>query len=94
MKIEFEWDATKARENRRKHGVTFDQAKRAFRDPLGVEWIDDSRPHGEERTILLAMADGMILVVVFTERGEHIRLISARKATGREQELYYKENSG
>jgi uncharacterized DUF497 family protein len=91
--VEFEWDAAKARANRRKHGVSFDQTKQAFRDPLGVEWIDESLVHGEERTILLAMADGILLVVVFTERGERIRLISARKATRHEQDLYYQENN-
>lgn len=91
MKIEFEWDADKARENRRKHGVSFEHAKRAFTDPFGVEWLDDGE-HGEERTILLAMADGTILVVVFTERGERVRLISARKATRSEQDLYFKES--
>ena len=93
MKIEFEWDRAKALENRRKHGVSFEQAQRAFSDPLGVEWIDDREGYGEERTILLAMADGTILVVIFTERDDRVRLISARKATRNEQDLYYKENT-
>lgn len=82
----------KARENRRKHGISFEQAKRAFTDPFGVEWLDTREAYGETRTILLAMADGTILVVVFTERGERIRLISARKATRYEQNLYFKES--
>jgi uncharacterized DUF497 family protein len=92
VRIEFEWDAGKARENRRKHGVSFDQAKQAFTDPFGVEWIDESG-HDEERTILLAMADGAILVVVFTERGDRLRLISARKANRNEKSLYFKESA-
>jgi uncharacterized DUF497 family protein len=68
------------------------EGARAFRDPLGVEWIDDRPEHGEERTILLASADGTLLVVVFVERGDRIRVISARKAERHEKDLYYKEN--
>lgn len=92
MKIEFEWDVAKARENRRKHGVSFEQAKRAFTDPFGIEWLDERGAYGEARTILLALADGPILVVVFTERDARIRLISARKASRNEQNLYFKES--
>jgi uncharacterized protein len=90
--IEFEWDDDKALENRRKHGVSFELAAQAFRDPLAVEWIDQREDYGEERTILLGMADGTILVVVYTERDERIRLISARKALRDEKDIYYREN--
>lgn len=88
--IEFEWDTAKAKANLQKHTVSFEQAKKAFRDPFGVEWLDQN--HEEERTILLAMADGTILVVVFAEHGERVRLISARKATKHEKNLYFREN--
>ena len=90
--IEFEWDDEKAAANLRKHGVSFEFAAKAFRDPLGIEWIDDREGYGEVRTILLAMADGSILVVVYTERDSRIRLISARRATKYEQDKYYREN--
>lgn len=95
--IEFEWDNTKARENLRKHGVKFEQATLAFRDTLGIEWMDDSEDYGEERSILLAMAGDRLLVVVHTERSNEgdvhrIRLISARRATKDEEEYYYREN--
>ena len=90
--IEFEWDDAKAAENQRKHGVSFAFAVRAFRDPYAIEWIDDREAYGEERTILLAAADGSILVVIYTERGDRIRLISARRATRNEQDRYYREN--
>jgi uncharacterized DUF497 family protein len=53
---EFEWDAAKARANLAKHGVSFEFATEAFRDPLAVDWIDDSEDHGDERAILLASA--------------------------------------
>ena len=95
--MEFEWDAGKARESLRKHGVSFEQATKAFLDPLGIEWIDDRDDHGEERTILLAMANVSLLLVVYTDRGENdddisIRLISARRATRDEEDYYYREN--
>ena len=78
--------------NLRKHGVSFETAAKAFRDPFAVEWIDDREDYGEERTILLGQADGSILVVVYTERDERIRLISARKALENEKDIYYREN--
>lgn len=90
--IEFEWDDDKAAENFRKHGVSFEFAAKAFRDPFAVEWIDDRQDYGEERTVLLGMADGSILIVVYTERESRIRLISARRATKNEQDIYYSEN--
>ncbi|MFM1961065.1 MAG: hypothetical protein RL588_2582 [Pseudomonadota bacterium] len=90
--MEFEWDGAKADDNLRKHGVSFEFAATAFRDPFGIEWIDDREAYGEVRTILLGMADGTVLVVVYTERESRIRLISARRATRYEQDRYYREN--
>ena len=95
--LEFEWDDEKARRNLRKHGVSFEQATQAFRDPLGIEWIDDSQDYGEERAILLGMASNGLLMVVHTDRStgldsQRIRLISARRATRDEQDFYYREN--
>jgi len=90
--IEFEWDSAKAAENFRKHGVSFELAAKAFRDPFGMEWIDDREDYGEVRTLLLGMADGSVLTVVYTERGSRIRLISARRATRYEQDRYHLES--
>jgi uncharacterized protein len=90
--IEFEWDNVKARDNLLKHGVSFEFAAKAFRDPFGIEWIDEREDYGEVRTVLLGMADGTILVVVYTERETRIRLISARRATKNEQDTYYRKN--
>lgn len=89
----FEWDDDKAAANCRAHGVAFSQAIKAFRDPFGVEWIDDRESYGEERINLLGMCDGVILHVTYTERGEHIRIISARRAEKHEQDHDYRENS-
>ena len=84
--LAFEWDPRKALLNLAKHAVSFEEAVTAFGDPL-AQIIDD--PHHsprEERFILLGQSDRRrLLVVVFTERGEAIRLISARRATSRER---------
>lgn len=89
----FEWDIAKASRNWRHHGVTFDQAAKALVDPFAVEWIDEREDYGEERTNLLGMCDGVLLHVTYTERGERIRIISARRAERHEQDNYYRENS-
>ncbi len=89
----FEWDDDKAAANWRDHGVTFYQAIKTFRDPFAIERIDDRADYGEERINLLGMCAGVILHVTYTERGEHIRLISARRAEKHEQDDYYRENS-
>jgi len=91
--LDFEWDDGKAAANFIKHGVTFEQAAYAFRDPFAVEWIDAGAAYGEERGILLGMSVGQILSVVYTERGEHLRIISARRATKHEKDNYYRENA-
>jgi uncharacterized DUF497 family protein len=89
----FEWDDDTAAANWLAHGVAFPQAVKAFRDPFGVEWIDERENYGEERINLLGMCGGVILHVTYTERGEHTRLISARRAEKHEQDHYYRENS-
>ena len=89
----FEWDNAKAEGNWQDHGVTFEQAGRAFNDPFVVEQIDDREDYGEERINLLGMCDGAILHVTYTQRGERIRIISARRAERHEQDHYYRENA-
>jgi uncharacterized DUF497 family protein len=89
----FQWDAEKAAVNLRNHGVAFDRAILAFRDPFAIERFDDREDYGEERVNLLGMCDGTILHVTYTERDDHIRIISARQAEKHEQEDYYHENS-
>jgi uncharacterized DUF497 family protein len=88
----FEWDDDKAAENFRRHGVTFEQAKKVFEDPFGIELIDDREDYGEERLILIAMAGGELLTVAYTERQHRHRLISARHATRQEQDDYFTQN--
>ena len=87
--LRFEWYGPKAAANRAKHKVTFEEAKTVFGDPLGRITDDPRHSEGEERFALLGQSDGRrLLVVLFTERGETIHLISARKATRRERREY------
>ena len=89
MAFTFEWDPRKAAANERKHRVTFDEAATAFADPFGVV-VDDPRHSVDEvRVALLGHStSNRLLAVMFTERGDRIRLISARKATRREHRHY------
>jgi uncharacterized DUF497 family protein len=89
----FEWDDAKAAINWRYHGVAFSYAVKAFSDLFAVEWIDDRDNYDEERVNLLGMCNGVLLHVTYTERGDRIRLISARRAEKYEQDHYYSENS-
>ena len=89
--ISFEWDDEKADENYAKHGVSFEFAKLVFKDPFAVERIDDRHDYGEERFILIGMARNVVLFVVYTEREERIRLISARRATKQEHDDYVQQ---
>jgi len=84
--LAFEWNPRKAALNLAKHKVSFEEAVTAFGDPLG-QMIDDPRHSAdEERFVLLGRSDRRrLLVVMFTEHGEAIRLISARRATPRER---------
>ncbi len=89
----FEWDDIKAAINWGNHGVAFSHAVKAFRDLFAVEWIDDRKDYGEERINLLGMCNGVLIHVTYTERGDRIRLISARRAEKHEKDHYYSENS-
>jgi uncharacterized protein len=79
--------------NWRDHGVSFHDAIKALSDRFAVERFDDREDYGEERINLLGMYEGVILHVTYTERGERIRIISARRATRHEQDDYYRENA-
>jgi uncharacterized DUF497 family protein len=90
----FQWDDAKAESNYRKHGVDFETATEAFADPFAIERSDPFRAgYDEERFLITGMAGGQLLTVVYMARGETIRLISARRATKREHDNYYRQNS-
>ena len=86
--LNFEWDREKAKRNKIKHGVSFKSAAKVFNDPNRIEEFDALHSWDEERWQVIGMADG-ILFVIYTERGERIRLISAREATEDERSKYY-----
>ena len=86
--MEFQYDPTKATGNLRKHGVSFADAEGVFMDPLALHRVDPDS-EGEERFVAVGTGNtGHLLVVVYTLRGEAIRLISARRATPREKRYY------
>jgi len=90
----FEWDTQKARENLKKHKITFQRAATIFRDPHAISIIDEEHSLEEERWLTLGLdSSGIVLVVCHTfrrvdEYTATIRLISARKATKTEQQQY------
>lgn len=93
MPLEFDWDDDKAARNWEQHGVAFQEAIKAFRDPFAVERFDERQDYGEIRINLVGMCEGVLIHVTYTERGERIRIISARRAVRYEQDDYYRENS-
>ena len=81
----FEWHDEKAKSNRRKHGVGFEEATRIFENRiLARHEIHET----EDRHVAIGLAEAKTLVVVFTQRRENIRIISARKATSSERRRY------
>lgn len=91
MVLEFEWDETKNTINKEKHNISFETAAHVFEDPLYVELFDFEHSVNEDRYIAIGKVEN-ILFVVFTERVNRIRIISARVATEAERRIYYDEN--
>ncbi len=89
MALVFQWDSEKAIANYSKHGVTFEEACSAFGDPLSITVEDIKHFQMEKRYILLGETfERKLVVVSHTERGQGIRIISARLATRRERREY------
>jgi uncharacterized protein len=85
----FEWDPEKARENEQKHGVGFPEASEVFDDDRSSSVSDPDHSADEDRYLIFGISkQGRHLVVSYTERGERIRLISARQMTSRERRAY------
>ena len=89
--MQFEWDDEKDKINKLKHGIDFTTAARVFKDENRLELYDELHSDEEDRYITIGAIDGVtyIVMVVYTEREEAIRLISARKATKNERRMYY-----
>lgn len=87
--MDYEWDDGKAKVNLEKHGVSFDESKTVFDDPLYVDFYDPDHSHDEHRYIIIGESSrGRLLLVSYTERGGTLRLISSREATPAERQVY------
>ena len=87
--MKFEWDQGKADRNLIKHGVSFDEAKTVFDDPLYVDFYDPDHSESEDRYVAMGESNrGKLLIISYTERSNAIRLISARETTKPERETY------
>ncbi len=90
--IDFEWDPAKARTNLRRHGVSFHEAATVLRDPLGITIYDPDHSEDEDRYINIGISGrGRFLMVAHTERGDRIRIISARELSRAEREAHESE---
>ncbi|MBF2057937.1 MAG: BrnT family toxin [Cyanobacterium sp. T60_A2020_053] len=88
--MKFEWDENKRQTNISKHGIDFIDAQKIFDyDTVTIE--DDRFNYGEQRFIAIGLLNGKTIVVVYTEISNKIRIISARKATKNEQQIYFNE---
>jgi uncharacterized DUF497 family protein len=93
MPVSFQWDENKAKINLGKHGVSFEEATTVFGDPLSLTIPDPAHSQVENRLIVLGKSHQQkLLVVVHTERGDSIRIISARRASRRERKSYEETN--
>lgn len=89
MPLSFEWDENKARTIVAKHGVSFEEASTVFGDPMSITIPDPAHSQTEDRWIILGHSQrGRLLVVVHTERGDNLRIISARSASRRERKQH------
>lgn len=91
MELRFEWDEVKNKSNRFKHGVWFEEAKSVFNDRKGILSTDSVHSDDEDRFAMLGIStSGRVLVVIhcYRESDAVIRIISARKATNREEQFY------
>ena len=89
--IEFSWDARKARQNLWKHKVSFEEAATVFYDESAIEYFDPVHSTDEERFLMLGISGRLRIVVVsycLRKNGSEIRIISARKATKKEEKVY------
>ena len=84
----FEWDEAKNQTNIRKHGVSFETARRTFDGPV-LTWVDERMDYGEVRHVSIGKAGNAVVVVAHTDRDGRMRLISARPASRKERQGYH-----
>jgi uncharacterized protein len=89
LKLIFEWDEVKAKENVKKHKIPFEEGKTIFHDPFLLTFRDVDSSESEERYVNIGLsARDRVLVLIHTERQHRIRIISCRKATTVERRMY------
>ncbi|MCP4345520.1 MAG: BrnT family toxin [Desulfobacterales bacterium] len=87
--MNYEWDSIKAEINLKKHGVSFEEAKTVFDDPLYVDFYDPDHSDDAHRYLIVGCScKERLLIVSYTEHGNIIRLISARETTRKERKAY------
>ncbi len=92
MALTFEWNEEKSKNNFKKHGLRFEEAKTVFNDPLAITVDEPDHSDDEERYIDIGISSkGRLVVVWYTERNENIRIIGCRKATKKERRAYEKK---
>jgi len=90
--MSFQWDPQKARINFQKHGISFEEAKQVFDDPLFLTYADPDHSFEERRFVIMGkLLDGRLLIVSYTDRDRETRIISARPATRQERRNYESE---
>ncbi len=93
MSLQFEWDPNKATHNKRKHKVSFEEAMTVFADTFSATTSDPDHSEEEDRFIIIGYSDHhRVLIVSHTERGNRIRIISARELTPFERRQYEGKN--
>lgn len=87
--MEFEWDSGKATTNKRKHGITFQEAATVFGDPLAITFNDPDHSVDEQRFLTFGTTKaGKMVIVSHTESSSKMRMISARSMTRQERKIY------
>jgi uncharacterized protein len=94
--IGFSWDDRKSGANKKKHGVSFDEAKTVFYDEKAIKYFDPDHSDDEDRFLMVGMSQQIRILIVchcFREEDSVIRIISARKATKGEEDVYWRERT-
>ncbi len=92
MSVEYEWDSSKAAQNLKKHRVSFEEAVTVLQDPLGSTFFDPDHSEDESRFITIGRSNRQrFLFVSHLDRGNRVRIVSARRVTARERRAYEEE---
>jgi uncharacterized DUF497 family protein len=89
--LRFTWDESKSKANQKKHGISFEEAQTVFFDENAIEFFDPDHSESEDRFLLLGLSSSLRILVVshcYRKKESLIRIISARKATKKEQKVY------